>query len=795
MSHLDPVCGMTIEDDETVGSCEHDGVTYFFCHSSCLERFAADPLSFLQPAAAPSVPVAPGTTYICPMDPEVRRDAPGACPVCGMGLEPDLSSAAPLTTVAYTCPMHPAVRREEPGPCPSCGMSLEPVTVLVEPPNVELADMVRRAWTAAAVGAPVFAITMTDMLRGGMTMSARANWIGLLLATPVVFWAGWPLWSRAWASGVNRSPNMFTLIALGVGAAYVYSAIGTIAPLLFPVELRPHGVVDTYFDTAVVITALVLAGQALELRARGRTTAAIRALLTLAPRVARVVEAGDERDVPLDRVHVGDVCRVRPGEKVPVDGVVLEGWSAVDESMITGEPIPAEKEPGDRVTGGTINSSGSFLMRADRVGGDTIVAQIVRMVAEAQRTKAPIQRLADRLSAYFVPAVLLVSAATFLAWSVWGPSPRLLFALVNAVAVLIVACPCALGLATPMAIMVGTGHGAAHGVLVKNAEALQRLETVDTLVVDKTGTLTEGQPAVAAIVSLDHRTEDEILALAAAIEQASEHPLAVAISRAARQRELRPRAVEQFQSEAGKGIRGVVDGARVWLGNAVMMEEAGVGVERAVDPADRLRQSGHTVMFVAVDGRLSGLIGVGDPVKANAADAIRSLRAEGLRLVMVTGDARVTALAVASKLGLDEVYADVLPAEKRALVQQWQRAGRRVAMAGDGVNDAPALAEAAVGIAMGTGTDVAIESAGMTLLKGDLRGLVRARRLSRATMRNIRQNLFLAFVYNVIGIPVAAGVLYPLTGTLLSPVLASAAMTLSSVSVIANALRLRRTEL
>lgn len=793
-THLDPVCGMTIDQEEAVGSHEHGGVTYFFCHASCLERFRADPRLFLEAAPAPPTPET-GATYSCPMDLEVRQRTPGACPKCGMALERDLSSSDSLTTVSFTCPMHPEVTQDEPGACPICGMALEPRTVVAEPPDEEAVDMRRRFWIAAVAGAPVFAVTMADMLRGGATMSAGTNWLGLILATPVVFWAGWPFFARAWASLVNRSPNMFTLIALGVGAAYAYSAVGTIAPALFPASMRLHGVVDTYFDTAVVITALVLLGQVLELRARGRTTAAIRALLALAPPTARVIRDQQDRDVPLAQVRVGDVCRVRPGEKVPIDGVVIEGVTAVDESMISGEPIPVEKQPGARVTGGTINATGSVLVRADRIGADTLVAQIVRMVAQAQRTKAPIQRLADRLSAYFVPGVAFVAVVTFWVWVVWGPEPHLALALVNAVAVLIVACPCALGLATPMAIMVGTGHGASHGVLVKNAEALERLEEVDTIVVDKTGTLTAGRPMLASIVCLDRRTETDILRLAAALEQSSEHPLAAAITDAARGRKLQLPGVERFHSEPGKGIRGVVGGTRVWLGNDSMMRAAGVSVEPGRSAAEGLRRTGHTVMFVGVDGQLAGLMAVSDPIKPSAAGALKALRAEGLRVVMVTGDTRTTAEAVAAALHVDQIHADVLPADKRAIVQALQREGRKVAMAGDGINDAPALAEATVGIAMGTGTDVAIESAGITLLRGDLQGLVKARRLSRATMRNIRQNLFLAFVYNLIGIPIAAGVLYPVTGTLLSPVWASAAMTLSSVSVISNALRLRRVRL
>ena len=761
MTHLDPVCGMTIEEADASGTFDHDGVRYYFCAPQCLERFAKNPDEFLSPRDAPVAGAPAGTRFTCPMDPQIVQDGPGACPICGM--------------------------------------ALEPMTVTLDDgPNPELVDMTRRFWIAAALAAPVFAAAMADMATGGrlaMAGGARLNWIELVLATPVVFWAGWPFFERAWISFVNRSPNMFTLIAIGVGAAYAYSAAATIAPGMFPSGFRMHGVVDTYFDTAAVITVLVLLGQVLELRARSRTSAAIRQLLGLAPKTARLVRAGEERDVPLGDVRVGDVCRVRPGEHVPVDGVVVEGYSAIDESMITGEPIPVEKTAGARVTGGTINATGSLLVRAERVGSDSLLAQIVRMVGEAQRSRAPIQRLADRVASWFVPAVVLVAIAAFAAWSVWGPEPRFARALVAAVAVLIIACPCALGLATPMAIMVGTGRGATAGVLVKNAEALERLERVDTIVVDKTGTLTEGKPRLTSIVTLGRWAEADALRLAAAVEQSSEHPLANAILEAARERLVDVPRAEAFRAVPGKGIVARAGGSAVVFGNAAMMEEAGVPIGSASAQADALRQRGQTVMFLSIDGALAALVGVADPTKPTAAEAIGALHAEGLRIVMVTGDNRVTADAVASQLRIDEVHAEVLPAGKRAVVEALQAGGRSVAMAGDGVNDAPALAEAAVGIAMGTGTDVAIESAGITLAKGDLRGLVRARRLSRATMRNIRQNLWLAFVYNAVGVPVAAGVLYPFTGTLVSPIWASAAMTFSSVSVIGNALRLRRVRL
>jgi Cu+-exporting ATPase len=799
MTHVDPVCGMTIDEADAVGAHEHGGVTYYFCNPSCLERFKKSPQTFLVPAGTGVPEAPPRATFICPMDPEVHSPQPGACPKCGMALEPDLSNAAALTKVEYTCPMHPQIVRDAPGSCPICGMALEPRTVtLLDAPNPELVDMTRRFKIAALLAAPVFVVGMADMLGGGrlaMTHGAAVNGMGLALATPVVFWAGWPFFERAWASFVNRSPNMFTLIALGVGAAYGYSAVATIAPGVFPGGFRMHGVVETYFDTAAVITVLVLFGQVLELRARSQTGTAIRHLLGLAPKTARLVRDGEERDVPLSEVKVGEICRVRPGENVAVDGVVVDGRSAVDESMVTGEPIPAEKEPGSRVTGGTINTTGTLLIRAERVGSDTLLAQIVRMVGEAQRSRAPIQRLADRMAAYFVPAVVLVATLAFIAWSVWGPAPRLAHALVGAVAVLIIACPCALGLATPMAIMVGTGRGATVGVLVKNAEALERLERVDTVVVDKTGTLTEGRPKLVAVVPLGGLLELDAVRFAAALEQSSEHPLAAAILAAARDRGAHVPAATDFRSVPGKGVVAGVDGVPAALGNLAMMEEAGVNIDVARAQADELRRQGHTVMFLALRGALAALLGVADPIKATTPEAIAALHAEGLRIVMLTGDNRVTAQAVAQQLHIDEVRADVLPAGKRAVIEALQRDGRIVAMAGDGVNDAPALAEAAVGIAMGTGTDVAIESAGITLVKGDLRGIVRARRLSRATMRNIRQNLFLAFVYNAVGVPVAAGILYPFTGTLISPIWASAAMTLSSVSVIGNALRLRRVEL
>jgi P-type Cu+ transporter len=796
---LDPVCGMTVDPDTAAGSWDHKGQRFYFCSSSCLERFKAAPESFLQSQARTSAPAPVAAQYVCPMDPEVRQDRPGGCPKCGMALEPDLSSV-PSTRVEYTCPMHPEIVRDEPGSCPICGMALEPRTVAVEEaPNPELVDMTRRTWIGALLGLPVFLLAMGDMVLGmglGGRVDVRVtNWVGLLFATPVVLWAGWPFFERGWASIRNRHPNMFTLIALGVGAAYLFSAAGTLAPEWFPAGFRAHGVVETYFDTAVVITVLVLLGQVLELRARGRTSAAIRQLLGMAPKTARLVRDGEDRDVPISTVKIGDVLRVRPGEKIPVDGIVVEGRSAVDESMVTGEPIPVEKESGSRVTGATVNGTGSLTMRAERVGDDTLLAQIVRMVTEAQRTRAPIQRLADVIAAWFVPAVVIVALLAFVGWAAWGPEPRLAYAFLSAVAVLIIACPCALGLATPMAIMVGTGRGAAAGVLIKNAEALERLGRVDTLVVDKTGTLTEGKPRLAQVTALAPFSQDHVLRLAAGLEQASEHPLAAAIVAGARERKLVPPPVSEFESLTGRGVSGTVESHAILLGNASLLEERGVDAKALGGDADALRAEGQTVMFVAIDGRPAGAIGVSDPIKASTPEAIRLLHQDRLRIVMLTGDSAVTAQAVASKLRIDEVVAEVLPDQKRDIVRRMQREGRVVAMAGDGINDAPALAEASVGVAMGTGTDVAIESAGITLVKGDLRAIVRARRLSRATMRNIRQNLFLAFVYNAVGVPVAAGVLYPFTGLLISPIWASAAMTLSSVSVIGNALRLRRAEL
>jgi Cu+-exporting ATPase len=751
------------------GSAEHGGTTYWFCNPGCREKFVAGPARYLTPAVA----------------------APPAKPPGARGAD----------TRTYTCPMHPEVRQVGPGSCPKCGMALEPLEVAAaeEGPNPELVDMTRRFWVSVALTVPVFALATAEMatpeLAAGLSPATRL-WTQLVLSAPVVLWGGWPFFVRGWQSLVMRSLNMFTLIALGVGAAFAYSVFAVLFPDALPHGMRHGGVPPVYFEAAAVITALVLLGQVLELQARSATSGAIRALLGLAPKTARLLrEDGSEEDVPLGHVQLGDRLRVRPGERVPVDGAVLVGASAVDESMVTGESIPVEKGPGARVTGGTVNGTGGFVMRAERVGADTLLAQIVRMVAEAQRSRAPIQRLADLVSAWFVPAVVAVAVVTGLAWGLYGPEPRFAYALVNAVAVLIIACPCALGLATPMSIMVGTGRGAQAGVLIKNAEALETLEKVSTLVVDKTGTLTEGKPRLVSVVAAEGGTEAEVVAVAAGLERGSEHPLAAAILAGAAERDLVPSTVSDFSSLTGRGVTGMVAGRRAALGNARLLQELGVAPGPLAARAETLRADGQTVMFLVVGDAVAGILGVADPIKPTTPEAVRLLQGEGLRVIMLTGDNRVTAQAVARTLALDDVVAEVLPEQKVEVVRRLQAEGRVVAMAGDGVNDAPALAEAAVGIAMGTGTDVAMESAGVTLVKGDLRGIVRARRLSRATMRNIRQNLVWAFIYNVLGVPVAAGLLYPVFGLLLSPMIASAAMSLSSVSVIANALRLRRVEL
>ena len=814
-SQKDPVCGMDVEPSRAAGMVEHDGQTYYFCSGHCVKTFKADPARYA--GASASGPAHHHTDrkdaggpagldqveYTCPMDPEVRQRGPGACPKCGMALEP-AEFGAPSTRTEYTCPMHPEVVRSEPGQCPICGMALEPRTVMAEEVNPELVDMTRRFWISLTLTAPILALMISEMLPGQplqQTFSNRALiWFQFALATPVVVWAGWPIFQRAWTSMVTRHLNMFTLIGLGTGAAYLYSVAAALFPGFFPESFRGHGGdIAVYFEPAAVIVTLVLLGQVLELRARSKTSSALKSLLGLAPRTAHLArEDGHDEDVPLEQVEVGDRLRVRPGEKIPVDGVVLEGTSFVDESMISGEPIPVEKTKGQRVAGGTVNGTGSFVMRAEKIGSQTLLAQIVRMVSEAQRTRAPIQRLADIVAGYFVPLVIAAAAITFVLWALLGPEPRMAYALLNAVAVLIIACPCALGLATPMSIMVGTGRGATGGVLIRHAEALEMLEKIDTLVVDKTGTLTEGKPRLMAVLTLAAHSQAEMLRLAASLEQVSEHPLASAIVKGALAKEISLVKPEHFRSITGKGVTGTVDGRSVTIGTGTFLQEQSIEVG-ALGPllqlAEPLRKEGQTVMFLAVDGQPAGLIGVADPIKPSTYDAIDTLHRERVRIVMLTGDNRTTAQAVARQLRIDVVHAEVLPGQKAAIIKQQQAEGHVVAMAGDGINDAPALAQAHVGIAMGTGTDVAMESAGVTLVKGDLRGIVRARRLSRATMRNIRQNLAFAFGYNLLGVPIAAGLLYPFFGVLLSPMIASAAMTFSSVSVIGNALRLRSLQL
>jgi len=908
----DPVCGMNVDPTTAASTVTHGGKTYYFCSRGCGEKFKAEPENFLSPSA-PSTstqpPAAsmqskptPAVAYVCPMDPEIRKDRPGPCPKCGMALEPELPAAPSKTQ--WTCPMHPQIVRDAPGPCPICGMALEPKTPAVsEEENPELRDMTRRFWTSVAIGIPLVAFAMLRMSPLLHAVSPKlGNWIEFALATPVVLWCGWPFFDRGWASVKFRSPNMFTLIAMGVGVAYVYSAVATIAPQLFPPspgvphpsplllgrgwEMAP----DVYFEAAAAIIALVLLGQVLELRARSRTSSAIRALLDLSPKLARIMrDDGAEYDVPLDQVKVGDKLRVRPGEKIPVDGIVLDGLSSVDESMVTGESIPIEKHAGDKVIGATVNGTGWLLMRAERVGSETMLAQIVKMVSEAQRSRAPIQRLVDKVAAWFVPIVLATAVITFIVWFAKGPEPHLANAIVNSVAVLIIACPCALGLATPVAIMVGTGRGASAGVLIKNAEALETLQKVDTLALDKTGTLTQGKPELMSVVAVGGETEERIVRLVASLERGSEHPLAAAVVEAAEANGMSLIPAQEFRSLTGRGVVGRVGGHEVAVGNEALLQELNIAAdERLVtghdfsradqgpnshypersdiagaagdiaesrdpfpaataphadspqrvisteertlsttchperseaesrdllsvptrtnassDPnlaylksqADALRKEGQTVVFAAIDGRAAGILGIADPIKPEAVQAVRDLRAEGLRVVMLTGDNETTAAAVARQIGITDFEAGVLPETKADAIKKLQAQGRIVAMAGDGINDAPALAQAQVGIAMGTGTDVAMESAGITLLKGDLAALVRARRLSRAVMRNIRENLFFAFVYNSVGVPIAAGILYPRFGILLSPIIAAAAMSFSSVSVITNALRLRSAKL
>ena len=770
MTKIDPVCDMTVAPEKAAGQVEYNGETYYFCSTHCVHKFREDPERFLSKSVSPQM------TQIAP-----RR-----------------VQAAPEKNIEYTCPMHPEVVRIGPGSCPICGMALEPRTVsLEEDDNSELIDMKRRFWVSAALSLPLLALAMSEMLPGDPVRGAiglnLVNWISLALATPVVLWGGWPFFVRAWYSIVNLSLNMFTLIGLGVAVAYGFSVIATFFPWLFPHSFTGHGgSAPVYYEAAAVVTTLVLLGQVLELKARSSTSAALKALLGLAPKTARRVSSdGAEHDIPLDHVMKGDHLRVRPGEKVPVDGVVLEGSSSIDESMVTGESIPVEKQPGDRVIGATVNGNGSLVMQAERVGSETLLSQIVQLVAEAQRSRAPIQRLADVVSGYFVPIVILISIVTFFVWTMIGPEPRLAYAIINAVSVLIIACPCALGLATPMSIMVASGRGAHAGVLFRNAEAIEVLRVIDTLVVDKTGTLTEGKPKLITVEAASGFDENTVLQLAASLERGSEHPLAAAIVSGAEERGVSLIKTDSFHSVTGKGVTGTVNGRSVALGNHALLEALSVNTYGLAERAESHRVEGQTVMFVVVDGKAAGILGVADPIKESTPDAIRQLHEQRIRIVMLTGDSRTTADAVARRLGIDEVVAEVLPDQKAEIVKRFQGEGRKVAMAGDGINDAPALAQADAGIAMGTGTDVAMQSAGVTLVKGDLRGIVRAIRLSRATMKNIKQNLFFAFVYNALGVPIAAGVLYPFVGLLLSPMIAAAAMSFSSVSVIGNALRLR----
>ncbi len=824
----DPVCGMNVNPATAKHVHEHGGKNYYFCCAGCGEKFKADPGKYLSATAAtrssglvmlgaakpaassdqhPPQPTKPQSqaprpvaiAYVCPMCPEVREKKPGACPSCGMALEPELPVASSSTRTEYTCPMHPEIVRPGQGSCPICGMALEPRTVTAAAEeNPELRDMTQRFWISLALTAPLMAIAMTSMFwempLHRLLPGSALPWLELALATPVVVWAGWPFFQRFWTSLVNRSPNMFTLIGMGTGVAYGYSLTATLAPQIFPESLRGMGgYPDVYFEAAAAITTLVLLGQVMELRARSRTSASIRALLDLSPKTARLLNPdGSEKDVPLEQVNPGDRLRVRPGETIPVDGVLLEGRSAIDESMITGESLPVEKLPESKVIGATINGTGSFVMRAERVGSETLLARIVQLVGQAQRSRAPIQRLADRVAKWFVPIVVAIAVITFFAWFLVGPQPRFAHALVNAVAVLIIACPCALGLATPMAIMVGVGRGARAGVLIKNAEALEILEKVDTLVVDKTGTLTEGKPKMQDIHAPNPGLDPkEVLRVAASLERASEHPLAAAILDSAKRHNLKLSEPTDVATIAGKGIRGIVDGHQVTVGNEALMAEIGA-FDRT---AEACFDYGVTNVAVAIDGKFVGSLRIADSIKPSAPAAIRELKKQGLRLVMITGDNRATAAEIAAALGIEEFEAEVLPEGKLEVIRKLQGQGRVVAMAGDGINDAPALAQADVGIAMGTGTDVAMESGGITLVKGDLMGILRARNLSQATMRNIRQNLFFAFVYNAIGVPIAAGILYPFFGLLLSPIFAAAAMSFSSVSVITNALRLRNVRL
>ena len=800
---IDPVCGMSVDPGQAKATGVWNGATYYFCCENCQTKFDADPDTYLsgktrQKSESPDH--GEGGIYTCPMDPEVRQDHPGACPICGMALEREMTLQ--VTRTQYTCPMHPEIIQDGPGDCPICGMALEPVTVeFEEEENPELIDMTRRFRVSVVLSIPLVIIAM-----GGLVPGVSFDWLGsprvlssleLILATPVVLWGGWPFFVRGWRSVVSRNFNMFTLIGLGTGVAYTYSVVATLVPEIFPASFRDEfGEVAVYFEAAAVIVTLVLLGQVMELRARSSTGTAIKALLGLAPKTARRIKTdGSEQDVPLEQVKVGDRLRIRPGEKVPVDGFVLEGESAVDESMISGEPMPVTKSVNDRIIGATVNGTGGLVIEARRVGADTLLSQIVQMVAQAQRSRAPIQKLADVVAGYFVPAVVLSAVITFGVWALWGPAPAMAYAIINGVAVLIIACPCALGLATPMSIMVATGKGATAGVLFKNAEAIEVMRKVDTLVVDKTGTLTEGKPKLVSVMPALNVDETQLLYFAATLERGSEHPLAAAIVDGVLDRGIELGKTKSFQSITGKGVTGIVDGKSVGLGNPALLDELGIESNELWEQSETRRGKGQTVMFVVLDGEVSGLIGVADPVKSTTPEAIKALHDEGLSVVMLTGDNETTARSVAQDLSIDDVIAGVLPEQKADKIKQLQGAGHVVAMAGDGINDAPALAQAQVGIAMGTGTDVAMESAGVTLVKGDLRGIVRARQLSRATMRNIRQNLFFAFVYNGLGVPVAAGVLYPAFGILLSPIIAAAAMSFSSVSVISNALRLNRLKL
>jgi Cu+-exporting ATPase len=804
---MDPVCGMVVEKSPKALSHEYEGQTYHFCSRDCLEKFQDHPEQYINPFSSDKNieedAASSGQTvyYTCPMHPEIREDGPGDCPKCGMALEPSPPVAA-KEAVEWTCPMHPEVVRSEPGDCPKCGMALEPRTVADDDEeNQEYVFMRNRFWVGAVLSLPLVLIAMRDMLGLGLLETVAGpkilHWTEFILATPVVLWCGWTFYVRAWKSVATWNLNMFTLIGLGTMVAYIYSVVALLFPQIFPSSFRSaEGTVGVYFEAAAVIVTLVLLGQMLEQRARSRTGAAIKALLGLAPKTARRIEEdGSERDVPLDEVQVGDKLRVRPGEKIPVDGKVLDGTSNVDESMITGEPVPVEKKAGEKVIGATVNSTGSLVIEAEKIGADTVLSQIVHMVAEAQRSRAPIQKLADMVAGYFVPAVIVVALAAFIVWFLVGPEPRLAYALIVAVSVLIIACPCALGLATPMSIMVATGKGATFGVLFKDAESIETLRKVTMLVVDKTGTLTEGKPKLSRVLSAGKGEENQVLQLAASLENASEHPLAAAIVAGAQERGLDLHEASDFNSHTGRGVSGVVDNRRLLLGNAQLLHEHDVATDALDEKAEEMRSGGQTAMYLAVDGKAAGLVSVADPIKETTPEAIKQLHGENIRLVMLTGDNRTTAEAVAAKLDIDDFLADVLPEDKAAAVKRYQEEGHVVAMAGDGINDAPALAQSEVGVAMGTGTDVAMESARVTLVKGDLRGIVRARLLSKATMRNIKQNLFFAFVYNALGVPIAAGVLYPVFGLLLSPMIAAAAMSFSSVSVVGNALRLRRVNL